>query len=96
MQAYLIYTANGDIYQRTEETVFDDLADHMDYALDLGLPDSIRVERWVRESELEDNRPPNETLNGFMSVCDWAMQQPDSDGETFHELMTRMAESTTD
>ena len=42
MQTYLIHAANGDIYQRNDGNILDDLADHLDHAMDLGRP--IRVQ----------------------------------------------------
>jgi hypothetical protein len=90
MCTYLIHAANGDIYQRNDSNILDDLADHLDHAMDLGRP--IRVERWVRESDLERHRRPNQTIHGFDAVLDWALERTDGEDDRFNDLLTRSKE----
>ena len=91
MCTYLIHAANGDIYQRDDSNILDDLADHLDHALDLRRP--IRVQRWVREADLERHRAPNETLHGFDAVLDWALERTDGEDDRFNDLLMRSVES---
>ena len=91
MQTYLIHAANGDIYQRDDSDILDDLADHLDHACDLGAPWRISMERWAREKDLDRMRPCNERITGFSALLDWALERTDGKDDRYTELLSRWA-----
>lgn len=80
MSAYLVYHNNGDIYERDNDTLMDDLYDMIDHGIDtFNATDnvkpllSMKVEQYRNSEYLEDHRPPSQTIRGALGILSWVV-----------------------
>ena len=79
MTAYLVHHFNGDVYLRDDETLYDDLRDILQHAIDEFQDTEIitplfrtKVEQYRNEEYLDDHRKPSQTFVGVKAIAEWA------------------------
>ena len=70
MNIYLVYTPNGDIYERTGEFILCDIQDHLSQG-------ECKVEGWRYEKHMEDGDPPALVLEGNAAINEWISKKDD-------------------
>ncbi len=79
MPAYLIQHHNGDLYERSNETLLDDLSDMVEDSIDKFMETddvkflfTIKVSQYRNSESIDDHRPATQVFTGVKEIVNWA------------------------